>query len=82
MKTEQKLKQNYYFNNFETKFEANVYNNISIPINLEDKQNEENNLNGRFFPFIFEEDNNEDLLFIQKDLLSDKQNEISLNNNE
>ena len=81
MKTEQKFKENYYLSNFESKIETNLYNNISIPINPEGKQNEEIYLHGRYLPFIYEEDNNEDLFFIKKNILSDKK-ENSSNNNE
>ena len=78
MQTKIDFKESYYFNNFEMKFENYLYNNVSIPINLEDKQNEENN--GKFFPSIFEEDSNEDSLFINKYLFFDRKNDISSNN--
>ena len=81
MTTEQKFKESYYFNDFDTKIEGNLYNNISIPINTEEKQNEDNNIHGELFPFIFEEDNNGGLFSIKKNLLlSDKKNENSPNN--
>ena len=77
MTSEQKFKESYYFNDFDTKIEGNLYNNISIPINTEEKQNEDNNIHGELFPFIFEEDNNGGLFSIKKNLLlSDKKIKI------
>ena len=82
METEQSLKEKYYFNNIEYKIEGNNYNNSFIPINLEFKQNEDNNLYGRFFPFAFKEENNEDLFSTKKNLLCNKKNENLSKNNE